>query len=84
MVLKDQNLLNILEPDEINLPLESEEGFDRADFRSEFSPSPNLENPRIQTHIDDTRNIQEPTESTAAPKARINDDGKNYKNLIFL
>lgn len=54
---------------------EFEEGFDRADFRSEFSPSPNLEGPQQQQPRDNvTRNF--PTVSSSPPRARTNNDGK--------
>ncbi|KZC04294.1 hypothetical protein WN55_02183 [Dufourea novaeangliae] len=51
---------------------ESEEGFDRADFRAEFSPSPNLEGPQPQPRDNVSRNF--PTASSSPPRARTNND----------
>ncbi|XP_076667728.1 uncharacterized protein LOC143368664 isoform X2 [Andrena cerasifolii] len=61
-----------LEPDEINQLHEFEEGFDRADFRAEFSPSPNLEGPQPQPRDNVSRNF--PTASSSPPRARTNND----------
>ena len=58
---------------------ELEEGFDRADFRAEFSPSPNLEGPQPQPRDNVSRNL--PTMSSSPPRARINSDGEF--NTIF-
>ncbi|XP_017762323.1 PREDICTED: uncharacterized protein LOC108552334 [Eufriesea mexicana] len=49
-----------------------EEGFDRADFRAEFSPSPNLEGPQSQPRDNVSRNF--PTVSSSPPRARTNND----------
>ncbi|XP_076177779.1 uncharacterized protein LOC143152023 isoform X3 [Ptiloglossa arizonensis] len=62
-----------VEPDEIDLMHELEEGFDRADFRAEFSPSPNLEGPQPQPRDNVSRNF--PTASSSPPHARTNNDG---------
>jgi len=51
-----------------------EEGFDRADFRAEFSPSPNLEGPQPPPRDNVSRNF--PTVSSSPPRARTNNDGE--------
>ncbi|XP_012148472.1 uncharacterized protein LOC100876556 isoform X2 [Megachile rotundata] len=61
-----------VEPDEVDLMHEFEEGFDRADFRAEFSPSPNLEGPQPQPRDNVSRNF--PTVSSSPPRARTNND----------
>lgn len=63
-----------VEPDELELIPEFEEGFDRVDFRTEFSPSPNLEGPQPQPRDNVSRNL--PTVSSSPPRARTNNDGK--------
>ncbi|XP_076658066.1 uncharacterized protein LOC143362102 isoform X1 [Halictus rubicundus] len=72
-----------VEPDEIDLIHEFEEGFDRADFRAEFSPSPNLEGPQPQPRDNVSRNF--PTASSSPPRARTNNDVEtqsgNHKSL---
>ncbi|XP_046434330.1 protein eva-1 isoform X1 [Neodiprion pinetum] len=61
-----------VEPDETDLVNEFEEGYDRADFRAEFSPSPNLEGPQPQPRDNSTRDG--PTVSSSPPRARTNND----------
>lgn len=63
-----------LEQDELELLQEFEEGFDRADFRAEFSPSPNLEGPQPPPRDNVSRNF--PTVSSSPPRARTNNDGE--------
>lgn len=72
-----------MEPDEANLPSESDEGFDRADFRVEFSPSPNLEGPQYQPRDNATRpgTGKSPAEASSPPRARTNNDGKSVQIL---
>ncbi|XP_034172438.1 uncharacterized protein LOC117600737 isoform X4 [Osmia lignaria lignaria] len=67
-----------VEPDEVNLMHEFEEGFDRADFRAEFSPSPNLEGPLPQPRDNISRNF--PTVSSSPPRARTNNDVDTRSN----
>lgn len=64
-----------VEADELALMHEFEEGFDRADFRAEFSPSPNLEGPQPPPRDNVSRNF--PTVSSSPPRARTNNDGKS-------
>ncbi|XP_076245270.1 uncharacterized protein LOC143185865 [Calliopsis andreniformis] len=66
------------EPDEIDLMDEFEEGFDRADFKAEFSPSPNLEGPQPQPRDNVSRNF--PTASSSPPRARTNNDVDTRSN----
>ncbi|XP_053990952.1 uncharacterized protein LOC128891098 isoform X2 [Hylaeus anthracinus] len=81
-VLREQFASDV-EPDEMNLMHEFEEGFDRADFRAEFSPSPNLEGPQPQPRDNVSRNF--PTASSSPPRARTNNDvdtrSKNFKSV---
>lgn len=63
-----------IEADELALMHEFEEGFDRADFRAEFSPSPNLEGPQPPPRDNVSRNF--PTVSSSPPRARTNNDGE--------
>ncbi|XP_043262492.1 uncharacterized protein LOC122403195 [Colletes gigas] len=81
-VLKNQSEDDV-EPDEMGLTHEFEEGFDRADFRAEFSPSPNLEGPQPQPRDNVSRNF--PTASSSPPRARTNNDvdtrSKNFKSV---
>lgn len=63
-----------VEADEIEQMHEFEEGFDRTDFRAEFSPSPNLEGPQPQPRDNVSRNF--PTVSSSPPRARTNNDGE--------
>ena len=69
-----------MEPDEEDLPSETDEGFDRADFRVEFSPSPNLESPQFQPrdNVNGTRvgDVKPPPETSSPPRARTNNDGE--------
>lgn len=69
------------EADEQQLMHEFEEGFDRADFRAEFSPSPNLEGPQPQPRDNVSRNF--PTVSSSPPRARTNNDGK-FRLVVFV
>ncbi|XP_031782156.1 uncharacterized protein LOC100678597 isoform X2 [Nasonia vitripennis] len=77
-VLREQYDKGKLEPDEVNLPSESDEGFDRADFRVEFSPSPNLESPQSQPRDNATRQtgpgVKSLSETSSPPRARTNND----------
>ncbi|CAD1478723.1 unnamed protein product, partial [Heterotrigona itama] len=70
-VLKEQYQGDV-EMDEVDLMHQFEEGFDRADFRAEFSPSPNLEGPQSQPRDNVSRNF--PTVSSSPPRARTNND----------
>ena len=72
-VLREQYAGEI-EADEINLAPEFEEGFDRTDFRTEFSPSPNLEGPQPQPRDNATGNL--PTVSSSPPRAMTNNESK--------
>ncbi|KAH0956754.1 hypothetical protein HN011_008801, partial [Eciton burchellii] len=69
-----------IEADELELMHEFEEGFDRADFRSEFSPSPNLEGPQPQPRDNVSRNF--PTVSSSPPRARTNNDVDARLNML--
>lgn len=71
-----------IEPDELELMHEFEEGFDRVDFRTEFSPSPNLEGPQPQPRDNVSRNL--PTASSSPPRARTNNDGEYRLAVRFL
>ncbi|XP_076177778.1 uncharacterized protein LOC143152023 isoform X2 [Ptiloglossa arizonensis] len=71
-----------VEPDEIDLMHELEEGFDRADFRAEFSPSPNLEGPQPQPRDNVSRNF--PTASSSPPHARTNNDENQEKFYLYI
>nr|XP_033341158.1 protein eva-1 homolog C-like isoform X4 [Megalopta genalis] len=71
-----------VEPDEIDLIHEFEEGFDRADFRAEFSPSPNLEGPQPQPRDNVSRNF--PTASSSPPRARTNNDENQEKFYLYI
>ncbi|CAK9801157.1 Protein eva-1 homolog C [Anthophora plagiata] len=63
---------SVVETDEEDLMHQFDEGFDRADFRTEFSPSPNLEGPLSQPRDNVSRNF--PTVSSSPPRARTNND----------
>ncbi|XP_015187724.1 PREDICTED: uncharacterized protein LOC107072366 isoform X2 [Polistes dominula] len=69
-----------LEADEMNLTHRIDEGFDRVDFRAEFSPSPNLEGPQPQPRDNVSRNF--PTVSSSPPRARTNNDVENTLNKL--
>ncbi|XP_011350322.1 protein eva-1 isoform X2 [Ooceraea biroi] len=71
-----------IEADELELMHEFEEGFDRADFRSEFSPSPNLEGPQPQPRDNVSRNF--PTVSSSPPRARTNNDDNQEKFYLYI
>ncbi|XP_076629559.1 uncharacterized protein LOC143345880 isoform X1 [Colletes latitarsis] len=80
-VLKNQSEDDV-EPDEMDLMHEFEEGFDRADFRAEFSPSPNLEGPQPQPRDNVSRNF--PTASSSPPRARTNNDENQEKFYLYI
>ncbi|XP_012254018.2 uncharacterized protein LOC105684890 isoform X2 [Athalia rosae] len=69
-----------VEADEMDLVDEFEEGFDRADFRAEFSPSPNLEGPQPQPRDNSSRDG--PTVSSSPPRARTNNDVDSRYKII--
>ncbi|XP_025993440.1 uncharacterized protein LOC105195019 isoform X3 [Solenopsis invicta] len=69
-----------IEADELALMHEFEEGFDRADFRAEFSPSPNLEGPQPPPRDNVSRNF--PTVSSSPPRARTNNDVDARLNML--
>ncbi|XP_071572991.1 uncharacterized protein [Temnothorax nylanderi] len=69
-----------VEADELALMHEFEEGFDRADFRAEFSPSPNLEGPQPPPRDNVSRNF--PTVSSSPPRARTNNDVDARLNML--
>ncbi|XP_012215153.1 protein eva-1 homolog C isoform X3 [Linepithema humile] len=71
-----------VESDETGLIHEFEEGFDRADFRAEFSPSPNLEGPQPQPRDNVSRNF--PTVSSSPPRARTNNDDNQEKFYLYI
>lgn len=77
-MLREQ-YVKMMEPDESNLPNGTDEGFDRADFRVEFSPSPNLESPQFQPRDNATRsvNANSTPETSSPPRARTNSDGES-------
>ncbi|KOC67588.1 Protein FAM176C [Habropoda laboriosa] len=76
-VLKEQ-YQGVVEADEEDLVHQFDEGFDRADFRTEFSPSPNLEGPQSQPRDNVSRNF--PTVSSSPPRARTNNDVDTRSN----
>ncbi|XP_076751355.1 uncharacterized protein LOC143423722 isoform X1 [Xylocopa sonorina] len=78
-VLKEQYQGDV-EVDEVDLMHQFEEGFDRADFRAEFSPSPNLEGPQSQPRDNVSRNF--PTVSSSPPRARTN-NGVDTRSIKF-
>ncbi|XP_070510341.1 protein eva-1 isoform X1 [Cardiocondyla obscurior] len=71
-----------VEGDELALMHEFEEGFDRADFRAEFSPSPNLEGPQPPPRDNVSRNF--PTVSSSPPRARTNNDDNQEKFYLYI
>ncbi|XP_015187725.1 PREDICTED: uncharacterized protein LOC107072366 isoform X3 [Polistes dominula] len=71
-----------LEADEMNLTHRIDEGFDRVDFRAEFSPSPNLEGPQPQPRDNVSRNF--PTVSSSPPRARTNNDDNQEKFYLYI
>ncbi|XP_031782157.1 protein eva-1 homolog C isoform X3 [Nasonia vitripennis] len=87
-VLREQYDKGKLEPDEVNLPSESDEGFDRADFRVEFSPSPNLESPQSQPRDNATRQtgpgVKSLSETSSPPRARTNNDENQEKFYLYV
>ncbi|KAK9308136.1 hypothetical protein QLX08_001646 [Tetragonisca angustula] len=80
-VLKEQYQGDV-EVDEVDLMHQFEEGFDRADFRAEFSPSPNLEGPQSQPRDNVSRNF--PTVSSSPPRARTNNDENQEKFYLYI
>uniref|UniRef100_A0ABD2W0B8 SUEL-type lectin domain-containing protein n=1 Tax=Trichogramma kaykai TaxID=54128 RepID=A0ABD2W0B8_9HYME len=95
-VLREQYERGVTEPDETNPGLDSDEGFDRADFKVEFSPSPNLESPQFQPrdNINGSTSsrsggVKSPaSETSSPPRARINGDAggkrlqQNYPSAV--
>lgn len=79
-VLREQ-FEGVVEADETDLVDEFEEGFDRTDFRTEFSPSPNLEGPQPPPRDNGSRDG--PTVSSSPPRARTNNDGKIFCFIHF-
>ncbi|KAK2584565.1 hypothetical protein KPH14_006933 [Odynerus spinipes] len=71
-----------LESDEMNLTHRIDEGFDRVDFRAEFSPSPNLEGPQPPPRDNVSRNF--PTVSSSPPRARTNNDDNQEKFYLYV
>lgn len=61
------------EADEKDLAPEFDEGFDRTDFKTEFSPSPNLEGPQPQPKDNTSANSPE---VNSPPRARTNNDSE--------
>ncbi|XP_063983084.1 uncharacterized protein LOC135165584 isoform X2 [Diachasmimorpha longicaudata] len=70
-VLREQ-FAGDVEADEMDLAPEFDEGFDRTDFKTEFSPSPNLGGPQPQPR--DNGTMKSPTVSSSPPRARTNND----------
>ncbi|KAJ8678648.1 hypothetical protein QAD02_014435, partial [Eretmocerus hayati] len=84
-VLRAQYERGPTEPDESNLSPELDEGFDRADFRVEFSPSPNLEGPQFQSRDNATRaSIRSSSESSSPPRARTNGTSDDNQEKLYL
>ncbi|XP_058793800.1 uncharacterized protein LOC131665736 isoform X4 [Phymastichus coffea] len=76
-VLREQYEKGELEPDEVNQSSDwDDQGYDRADFRMEFSPSPNLEGPQFQPRDNASRagnaSAKPPAETSSPPRARTN------------
>ncbi|KAG7201376.1 hypothetical protein KM043_004140 [Ampulex compressa] len=69
-----------VEPDEMHLMLEFEEGFDRADFRAEFSPSPNLEGPQPPPRDNVSRNF--PTRGHVCPSKSTSEKVETRTNKL--
>lgn len=80
-VLREQ-FVGDIEPDEVDLVPEFDEGFDRTDFKTEFSPSPNLENPEPPPRTNET--LDATTVDSTLPRARTNNDRKFYYVCILL
>ncbi|XP_043279393.1 protein eva-1 homolog C isoform X3 [Venturia canescens] len=80
-VLREQYAGEI-EADEIDLVPEFDEGFDRTDFRTEFSPSPNLEGPQPQPRDNATGNS--PTVSSSPPRAMTNNEKNQEKFYLYI
>uniref|UniRef100_A0ABD2W0Q2 SUEL-type lectin domain-containing protein n=1 Tax=Trichogramma kaykai TaxID=54128 RepID=A0ABD2W0Q2_9HYME len=91
-VLREQYERGVTEPDETNPGLDSDEGFDRADFKVEFSPSPNLESPQFQPrdNINGSTSsrsggVKSPaSETSSPPRARINGDENQEKFYLYV
>ncbi|XP_014488706.1 PREDICTED: protein eva-1 homolog C [Dinoponera quadriceps] len=81
MVLREQ-YEDEVEPDEIEQVHEFDEGFDRTDFRAEFSPSPNLEGPQPQPRDNVSRNF--PTVSSSPPRAHTDNDENQEKFYLYI
>lgn len=58
-----------------------DEGFDRTDFKTEFSPSPNLEGP--QPPVRDNGTTNSPTMGSSPPRAMTNNDSEFYNFIKF-
>ncbi|KAH0546086.1 hypothetical protein KQX54_006428 [Cotesia glomerata] len=71
-VLQEQ-FVGDIESDEVDLVPEFDEGFDRTDFKTEFSPSPNLENPEPPLR-NNNETIDATTVDSTLPRARTNND----------
>ncbi|XP_034939084.1 protein eva-1 homolog C isoform X2 [Chelonus insularis] len=80
-VLREQ-FVGDLEPDEVDLVPEFDEGFDRTDFKTEFSPSPNLENPEPPPRDNET--IDSTTVDSSLPRARTNNDRNQEKFYLYI
>ncbi|XP_044006604.1 protein eva-1 isoform X4 [Aphidius gifuensis] len=70
------------ESDEKDLVPEFDEGFDRTDFKTEFSPSPNLEGPQPQPK--DNTSANSPEVNSSPPRARTNNDKNQEKFYLYI
>ncbi|XP_014204611.1 uncharacterized protein LOC106636657 [Copidosoma floridanum] len=69
--------------EEEDRPADLDEGFDRADFRMEFSPSPNLESPQYQPRDNEsagTGSAKSVPEASLPPRARTNGDANGRRH----
>ncbi|XP_063983087.1 protein eva-1 homolog C isoform X3 [Diachasmimorpha longicaudata] len=80
-VLREQ-FAGDVEADEMDLAPEFDEGFDRTDFKTEFSPSPNLGGPQPQPR--DNGTMKSPTVSSSPPRARTNNDKNQEKFYLYI
>ncbi|XP_058793798.1 uncharacterized protein LOC131665736 isoform X2 [Phymastichus coffea] len=88
-VLREQYEKGELEPDEVNQSSDwDDQGYDRADFRMEFSPSPNLEGPQFQPRDNASRagnaSAKPPAETSSPPRARTNNDNQEKFYLYVI
>lgn len=89
-MLREQYEKGELEPDEMNQSSDwDDQGYDRADFRMEFSPSPNLEGPQFQPRDNASRagnaSAKPPAETSSPPRARTNNGELSlYQIFIFI